>query len=436
MDSIRNVLTTRGRAFVASGVTLALSGMGFGFADLTRIGVLLTALPVLAGLVSRRARVDLEVTRVVNPSPLVTGQTAQVDVELHNGAARSVPLLIAREQVDRVLGERPRFVIPKMEPGDRRHVSYPVSSDVRGRHSLGPLRVRVGDPFGLSTVTSTAAGVTSVLVLPRVSPLGTGRPRGDGVGAEGAVPHMVALHGEDDVSIREYRDGDDLRRVHWPATARQGELMVRQEDRPARRRAVLVLDSRASAHGGLGVSGSFEWSVSALASIGAHLARAAYAVHLVTQESVQDGLAAEIVEPDIALESLAVAVEGPDASFEEVLRAASPLTSAGGLVIAVVTDHDEQALRSIAALRQPGGTGLLLLLDTASFGGRHGVNRGHGASASRGRAGSQADNARATALGDVVRIAGWSTVVVSAEDDVAGVWATLTARGSVRAGVR
>ena len=46
-----------------------------------------------------------------------------------------------------------------------------------------------------------------------------GRPPGSGVGAEGAIPHMVALHGEDDVSIREYRDGDDLRRIHWPATA-------------------------------------------------------------------------------------------------------------------------------------------------------------------------------------------------------------------------
>ena len=69
-------------------------------------------------------------------------------------------------------------------------------------------------------------------MLPRVEPLGGGHPRGDGVGAEGAIPHMVALHGEDDVAIRTYRDGDDLRRIHWPATAHRGELMVRQEDRP------------------------------------------------------------------------------------------------------------------------------------------------------------------------------------------------------------
>jgi uncharacterized protein (DUF58 family) len=309
-----------------------------------------------------------------------------------------------------------------MDPGDRREVTYQIRSTVRGKHGVGPLRVRVGDPFGLSTVTSTAAGATSVLVLPRVESLGSGRPRGDGVGAEGAVPHMVALHGEDDVSIREYRDGDDLRRIHWPATARQGELMVRQEDRPARRRAVLVLDSRASAHGGRGVTGSFEWSVGALASVASHLAHAAYAVHLVSRETVQDGQAGELVDIDAALESLALADEGPDASFESVLSTASPLTSAGGLVIVVATDHDEQVLRQVAALRQPGGTGLLMLLETGSFAGR--------------RRTSAADDDRVAAMADMVRAAGWSTVVVRSGDRVGATWAALTARGGVTAGVR
>ena len=48
--------------------------------------------------------------------------------------------------------------------------------------------------------------------------------------------------------------------------------MVRQEDRPARRRAVIVLDPRAGGHRGTGPSGSFEWAVTAAASVVAHLA--------------------------------------------------------------------------------------------------------------------------------------------------------------------
>ena len=105
--------------------------------------------------------------------------------------------------MDYVLGDRPRFVLPRMEPGERREVTYAIRSHVRGRHQLGPLGLRVRDPFGLATVATALPGATEVTVLPRVEPLGGGHPRGDGVGAEGAIPHMVALHGEDDVAIRE-----------------------------------------------------------------------------------------------------------------------------------------------------------------------------------------------------------------------------------------
>ena len=50
------------------------------------------------------------------------------------------------------------------------------------------------------------------------------------------------------MSTREYRYGDDLRKVHWRATARTGQLMVRLEERPWRAQATLLLDTRARAH--------------------------------------------------------------------------------------------------------------------------------------------------------------------------------------------
>src|SRR5687768_11942188 len=104
------------------------------------------------------------------------------------------------------------------------------------------------DPFGL--VERSAVGVDSavLLVVPRVRPLGRGGPAGgQGGGGEGSR-RTISVHGEDDVSVREYRHGDDLRKVHWRATARTGELMVRLEERPWRAQATLLLDTRARAH--------------------------------------------------------------------------------------------------------------------------------------------------------------------------------------------
>ena len=72
---------------------------------------------------------------------------------------------------------------------------------------------------------------------------------------------------------RAYRDGDELRRVHWRSTARYGELMVRREEQRWRNRAVLFLDTRQNGHGGRGPASSFEYAISAAASIGVHLAR-------------------------------------------------------------------------------------------------------------------------------------------------------------------
>ncbi len=417
MTRIRDILTTRGRAFVAAGLTLVLGGLLLGFTDITRVGVFLAVLPVLAAISTRRGNNSFVVTRTVHPVRLVVDQSAIVAVVFENATGLRTQQQLAEERVDVVLGDRPRFVLPPMEAGEIREVGYQIRSHTRGRHQLGPLTLRVRDPFGLATIASLVPGTTEVLVLPRIEVLGSGRPRGDGFGAEGAIPHMVALHGEDDAAIRSYRDGDDLRRIHWPATAHRSELMVRQEDRPARRRAVIVVDSRAAGHHAPGATGSFEWAVTAAASIAAHLSANSYALHLVSHETVAEGLATQTIEIDDALASLAVARLGSDQQFEEVLHWAHPLTTAGGLVIAIVTDHDEAVLHRIAALRQPGGTGLLFLLDSTTF------QRG---------ARTPTEQARTMAL--PVAAAGWSTCVVGSEMTVAQAWDNVSAGTTVTSG--
>ncbi len=410
MRRLRDLLTTRGRAFVAAGITLVLCGIGLGFTDLTRIGVLLVALPLLSGLLMRRHDLRFSLERTAVPGRIQVDQQSVVTLGIENAGAATSPLLMAEEQLDYALGDRPRFVVPRMHRGDRQEVHYTVRSHVRGRHRLGPLGVRLRDPFGLSTRVAAISGTSDVLVLPKIIPLGSDRPPGSGVGAEGAIPHMVALHGEDDVSIRAYRDGDDLRRIHWPATAKTGDLMVRQEDRPARRRAAIVLDSRAHGHHGTGTSGSFEWAVTACASVAVHLLEQAYAVHLVTGSTADDGRATAAMELDPLLDVLAMAETGSDDGFADVIQAAHGVTASGGLVLAVVTDLDEELARQVASLRQPGGTALAMVLDPDGFGARR---------------------RRHTGSGDlpcvpILQGAGWGVAVIRSSDDLPSVWGVLS----------
>ena len=407
MRALRSILTTRGRAFMGSGITLALAGIIFGFRDLTRFGVLLVALPVISSILVRTRKTRMRIERHTHPERISVGQDAHVTLSFENVSTSTTPIFLAEERLDYVLGDRPRFVVGRIPPGRVRAIDYAVRSHLRGRHHLGPLGVQVQDPFGLANRNAVLPGTADLVVLPAVHPLSSNRQPSSGVGSEGEQAHLIALHGEDDVTIREYRDGDDLRRIHWPATARTGDLMVRQEDRPAQRRAVVMIDPRPSAHGGTGATSSFEWAVTAAASVAVHLCESGYAVHLVCAETVESSRAAETMTVDEILDVLAVASMRDDTGEDEILRAAQALAAAGGFLVAIAGPSGRDVTSRVASLRQPGTTGLALVLDARSFG--------------------PTDAEEAEPHVDTLRLAGWRAVAVHRDEDVAHAWAVLTA---------
>ncbi|MFC4554210.1 DUF58 domain-containing protein [Georgenia faecalis] len=345
-------LTVRGQTFLALGATVTAMGMVLGFPDITRVGVLLLGLPLLALAVTWRRSPALEVARHVDPPLVPAGAHAHVAVRVRNVGTRRSALYLAEDALDPALGPSPRFLLPRMDPRESHRVSYDVVGAVRGQHRVGPLTLHQHDPFGLARTSGTLASSAQIVVLPRITALGDAPVRGHGSGGDGPLPHTVALHGDDDVSVRSYREGDDLRHVHWPATAHRGELMVRQEERPARRRAVLVLDARARAHGGAGPEGTFERAVDALASVAVHLGAHGYALHLLTPQTVGAGQ----VETDVegALRALALAEPTETALAEEALRATHSVAVDGALVVAVLADAD-------AAPTHAGGPGTAAL---------------------------------------------------------------------------
>ncbi len=361
MRALLNALTTRGKTFLAVGAVAAMAGLIFSEADLFRIGLLLMALPVLSALTTSRARYRLSCTRQLVPRRIQAGQVAEARVRLSNVSRLRTGLLLAEDLIPAAIagpGRRPRFVLESIEPGGTRDLSHQVELDQRGKYTIGPLQVRVADAFGLAAIGRSFATKSTLVVTPRITALPRVSIAGNRLGDGESGLRTVAAAGDDDIAPRAYRDGDELRRVHWRSTARYGELMVRREEQRWHNRALLLLDTRRKAHVGSGPDSSFEYAVNAMASIGVHLVGQGIETRLITEtgDAAPAGPAAESL-----LERLAVVRTSRGTDLNRGLAALR--TSNRGQVIAIVGALSADQARLLAASHHGTAPAMALLLD-------------------------------------------------------------------------
>jgi uncharacterized protein (DUF58 family) len=369
-DALRG-LTLRGRCFIAAGLAAVGCGAGLGEKDLIRVGVLIVALPLVSAAVVARTRYRMSCTRRLRPGRLPVGTSAEVVLRLANLSRLPTGLLLVEDALPYHLGARPRFVLDRVEPNGTREVSYPVRPDNRGRYRIGPLELRLADPFGMVELAQAFSSYDELVVTPRIEQLPPVRLGGAWTGGGDAQSRAVAAAGEDDVVPREYRRGDELRRVDWRSTARRGELMVRREEQPWQSRGVILLDTRGAAHRGRGAGSSFEWAVAAAGSIGCHLARSGYALRLVTDTG--ETLTAPIGSgfTDLLLDRLATIHPSSGATLAPGLAVLRQSTGEG-LVVAVLGLGAAAETDTLARAARPGAAGIGVLLDAASWGGPRG----------------------------------------------------------------
>lgn len=355
-------LTLRGRAFLAAGITAICCAVVLGQTTLTRIGVLVVALPLVSAFVIGRRRYALTAARSVHPRLVAAGQPARIDLDVTNAGRSSAGAILVEDQVPYALGTRPRFVLQGIARQWQRRVSYQVRSDVRGRFEIGPLTIRIADPFGLIELRRMVPGTAPLVVTPRIVNLPRIPVMGGWSGSGEHRPQAFAAGSAEDVSVREYRRGDELRRVHWRSSARVGDLMVRREEQPWEARATVLLDNRLRAHRGQGLGSSFEFAVVAAASLVLHLDQHGYAVRLV----LADGSGAD--EPSTAvLERLALVTTTQSAVLDVGWTGDQ---TRGGLVVAVLGGLDHTDSIALRRIRHDAGTALAMVLDVEQWSGR------------------------------------------------------------------
>ncbi len=328
--------TIRGWSLLGGSIGLLIGGRILGLSEL--------AVPALAGLVAvalavvwtRRRRLDVTVERRVSPRHGSVGGRALVVLVIRNSASRSTPVLAATDRVDDGRRVAP-FLIAPIAGGEEVEGAYNLPTPTRGRVTVGPLRLTLTDPFGIARRHIDDSLVDELLVHPRVHALGT---LPDAVAQWGAEVSQVWRTDADGAfrSVREYRHGDDPRRIHWKSTARTGSVMVREHEQRSSAPVTVFFDTRRAVHD----VASFERGVEVAASVVCALEDRRRPFRLVTSEGVLLDAAQLGVRTTLG-EELALLEPTPDPESpipHDAVSAAAPkrpeVTSPGALTVMIL----------------------------------------------------------------------------------------------------
>lgn len=339
-------LTGRGRGLLVIGVLTGGVGWSVEQPAMIAVGVLLILVPVLGVLAVRRSRFVLGSARTVSPTRIPYGSEAEVVLTVENGSRLTSGALLLEDSVPPSLGEAPRLVLDRIPPRAQRSERYRLTGWERGRARIGPLTVHVTDPFGTARLSRSFTATNAVVVTPRIVGLGSGGASMTPGGRGETMLRSLAARGDDDLLPREHRAGDDMRRIHWRATARQGELMVRREEQAWHSSLTVVLDDRERAHHGADAKSTFEWAVSAAASVSVHYLRMGWQLTVLTStgQVLVDARMSTDNDLDLVLQAFAD-VRMSDAPMAATLGLD---TDAATAVIAVLGRVTDDAARTLA----------------------------------------------------------------------------------------
>jgi uncharacterized protein (DUF58 family) len=241
----------------------------------------------------------------------------------------------------------------------------------RGRYHLGPLTLRVGDPFGFFTVQQDYADTISFLVFPPIVDLpGIDLPRGAVAGSTSGGARALQITNTA-ASIRDYQPGDSFKRIHWPTTARRNQLYVKEYDLERSSDLWIILDMDRSTLLGEEEESTEEYQVRIAVALANRVLKENRAVGLIASSAEQI-----LVAPDkgggqltrILSELAAVHADGT-IPLGSALGLAGPILGRGATVAVITASGQLDWVRGALSLAQHGLTPIVFIVDPASFGG-------------------------------------------------------------------
>jgi len=346
------MLTRQGWVALGVAVAAVVGGRALGTVELYVIAVALVAAVVIAIAAVRRPLPHLHVHRTLEPATITVGEPARARLTVTNRGAVRTPRLVLWEPV----GDKGGAPMQLAPLGARRSCTamYRIPTDRRGLLRTGPLRADRNDALGLASRTVVMVGSDVVTIVPQRLPLTFPTLAARGPVGELLRTKSHGVSGNEFHSQREYVPGDDLRRINWKASARTGDLMVRETTPDGARRCTVVLDGTMQATD----PDAFERAVSVAASVLSAAAAEGIECRFVARDADFRG---PTTERD-ALVWLATASGDP----RPVEPAATGRLTSDGLGLVVVVAASPATETVTAAARSVGHDDVLLVVATSS----------------------------------------------------------------------
>lgn len=238
-------------------------------------------------MIGRRKLEGLEVIRH-SRSVMTAGEVGTVSLRLRNRTGLRRSFVGVQDMLPEGL-ESPdgaSLLVPDLPPGADEPLQYRLAARRRGVYGIGPLRLEGHDFLGLYRFTRRVGPVAELLVYPQAVPMpNLWRPAARGVMPRRSRRRRLGATG-DFRGVRSYVPGDDLRRVDWKSSARQGRLTVIETEHPETTEAVVILDLLRGTHVGRGDRSSLEYGATLAASLAAEAETRGCMVGLVVSGSV------------------------------------------------------------------------------------------------------------------------------------------------------
>ena len=242
----------------------------------------------------------------------------------------------------------------------------------RGIAPFGELIITVRDPLGLFSRSVRSGQPKQALVYPATVELSGFQVPSGHVWGEGAVRGRTYLHSSVAGGVREYVPGDSFSRIHWPTTARTGELMAKDfEPEPAgpSRDIWLVLDLWAPSQAGTGAESTVEYAVTIAASIAKRYLDLGRTVGLIAggEERVVAKAAAGQRQLGRIMEELALIKPGPEGPLAATVADAAAQITPKSTVVLITTEGGQALTEAANLLRQKEAMAITITVDAASF---------------------------------------------------------------------